>query len=131
MKFWDSVPILLAPIRAGEIDSRFVDLTNDLGAAGDQIHPGTPNPGGAPILLTVSIGFIRNDGFPTTSGDLTLAGRDWPITLDPTGLVLTIGLNAPVTAAGVSYRLVLTVNKTMQGRLFIRDMTIDVLASMG
>ena len=121
MKFWDPVPILLSPIRAGEIDGRFVDLTNDLGAAGDKITD----------ISTVSIGFVRKDGFPTTSDDLTLAGSDWPNTIDATGLVLTIGLNAPTTAAGVSYGVVLTVNKTLQGRLFIRDLTIGVLASMG
>jgi len=121
MKFWDPVPILLNPIRAGEIDGRFVDLTNDLGAAGDKISD----------LSTVSVGFVRHDGFPATTNDLGSAGVDWPNTLDPTGLILTIGLSAPSTAAGVNYGIVLTVDKTLQGRLFIRDLTIDVLATMG
>ena len=121
MKFWDPVPILLDPMRAGEIDSRFIDLTNDLGAAGDQIFD----------LSAVSIGFTRRDGFPTTTNDLSLAGIQWPNTLDPTGLILTIGLLAPSTSAGVNYGIVLTVDKTLQGRLFIRDLTIDVLATMG
>ena len=121
MKFWDPAPILLPPIRAGEIDGRFIDLTADLGSAGDVI----------PSIGVVSVVFTRRDGFPVTSNDLGSAGSGWPDTLDATGLILTLGLLAPSTAAGVSYGISVTVNKTMQGRLFIRDMTIDVLASMG
>lgn len=121
MKFWEPLPILLPAIRAGEIDSRFVDLTADLGSAGDMI----------PSLSVVSIGFSRRDGFPITDNDLGLANKSWPNTLDPTGLILTIGLLAPSSAAGISYGMSVTINQTMQGRIFIRDMIIDVLASMG
>ena len=121
MKFWQPAPILMPPIRAGEIDSRFVDLTADLGSAGDAI----------PNIGTVSIAFTRRDGFPVTGNDLGLAGSAWPNTLDATGLILTLGLLAPEAAAGISYGLSVTVDKTAQGRLFIRDMIIDVLASMG
>lgn len=114
-------PVQLAPIRAGEIDGRIIDLTADLGPSGDQIID----------LTTVGIGILRQDGFPMTPADLAVAGTAWPLALDTTHLVLTIGLNAPTTAAGVAYLLTLTVNKTLQARLFIRDMTINVLAIMG
>lgn len=114
-------PILLDPIRAGEIDGRYVDMTSDLGAVGDSVSS----------IGTVTIGIIRRDGFPITASDLALAGSDWPNAINSTGLIVTIGLNAPATAAGIGYLLTLTVNKTLQSRLYIRDLTIDVLASMG
>lgn len=123
MKFWQrqSMPIELPAIRAGEIDGRYINLTADLGAVEDSI----------PSLNVVSIAITRRDGFAMTVDDLALAGSSWPNTLDATGLILTIGLAPPATAAGSSYRLTLTVNKTLQSRLFIRDLTIDVLAEMG
>ena len=114
-------PILLDPIRAGEIDGRYVDLTSDLGAVGDSV----------PAIGNVTVGIIRRDGFPMTASDLALAGSDWPNSINSAGLIVTIGLNAPATAAGIGYLLTLTVNKTLQSRLYIRDLTIDVLASMG
>lgn len=117
-----SSPVQLEPMRAGEIDGRSIDLTPDLGGAiGDQV----------PSLSNVAIAIQRIDGFPTTSDDLTLAGSDWPNALDATKLILTIGLTAPAAAASHKYQITITVNKTMQGRLFIRDLTIEVLASMG
>ena len=114
-------PILLDPIRAGEIDGRYVDLTTDLGAAADRIVS----------IGNVTIGIVRRDGFPMTSNDLALAGLNWPNAVDPTGLIVTIGLQAPASAAGIGYLLTITVNKTLQSRLYIRDLTIDVLALMG
>ncbi|HEY4153520.1 MAG TPA: hypothetical protein VGM38_09385 [Pseudolysinimonas sp.] len=123
MRFWQRqyMPVTLPAIRAGEIDGRYIDLTSDLGAVGDYI----------PSLSNVSIAIIRRDGFPMTSDDLALAGSDWPNTLDATGLIVTIGLAPPAAAAGVGYQLTLTVNKTLQSRLFIRDLDINVLAAMG
>lgn len=118
----DDLPLDLPPIRAGEIDGRYVDFTSDLGPPGDQI----------PSLGVVSVAIVRTDGFPSVPGtDLMLAGSDWPNTLDPTQLILTIGLNAPSASAGSTYQVTITVNKTLQGRLFIRDLMIDVLALMG
>ena len=111
-------PVMLPPMRAGEIDGRYIDFTADLGPVGDQIVS----------INDVTIDILRRDGFPMTASDLALAGPDWPNTLDATHLVVTIGLTAPTAA---SYKLTLTVNKTMQGRLFIRDLTLDVLAAMG
>ena len=122
MKWWQqSPPIQLPSIRAGEIDGRYIDLTNDLGAVQDRIVS----------LETVTITILRRDGFAMTADDLALAGFAWPNTLDSTGLILTIGLTAPAASALIQYRLTLTVNKTMQARLFVRDLTIDVLAAMG
>ena len=123
MKFWNPLPIFLSPIRAGEIDGRSINFANDLGAAGDFISD----------ISTVSVGFVRRDGFPIVAGeDLELAGnQDWPNTIDPTGLILTIGLNALMGASGLSYGLTVVVSKTAQQRLFIRDAIINVLAVMG
>jgi hypothetical protein len=114
-------PIPINPIRAGEIDGRAINLTADLGAVGDLI----------PSLDTVFLFIVRRDGFPMTSNDLTIAGSAWPNTLDANGLQLTIGLAPPTASAGIGYLITLMVNKTMQQRLFIRDLTIDVLALMG
>lgn len=114
-------PIILDPIRAGEIDGRFVDLTTDLGAAADRIVS----------IADVTVGIIRRDGFPVTSNDMALAGLQWPNAIDDTGLIVTIGLQAPGAAAGIGYLLTITVNKTLQSRLYIRDLSIDVLALMG
>lgn len=114
-------PILLDPMRVGEIDGRAVYLTADLGPVGDQV----------PSLGTVTVTISRQDGFAIGAGDLILAGSDWPISLDPTGLIVTIGLNAQTGSAGVSYLLTLTVDRTMQNRLFIRDLTLAVLPLMG
>lgn len=114
-------PVVLDPIRAGEIDGRAIDLTADLGAVGDQVVS----------IDTIGIGIARRDGFPMNGGDLVLAGSAWPNSLDATGLVLTIGLAPPAEAAGIGYMLTLTVAKTAQQRLFIRDLWIDVLAAMG
>jgi hypothetical protein len=119
-------PVPLEPIRAGEIDGRSIDVGADLGPIGDSI----------PSIDVVSIDIKRRDGFPMSAYDLVLAGPDWPMTLDDTGLIVTIGLKAPVVTAGYpwsgrGYQLTLTVNKTMQSRLFIRDLYIDVLACMG
>jgi hypothetical protein len=114
-------PIKLPPIRAGEIDGRYIDLTSDLGEVGDSI----------PTMNNVFLTFRRLDGFTLSPDDLQLAGQDWPNMLDPSGLILTIGLTSPLLSAGMRYRMTLTVNKTLQNRLFISDMTIDVLASMG
>jgi hypothetical protein len=116
-----NAPVILPAIRAGEIDGRFIDLTSDLGAVGDQITS----------INTVSFTIIRRDGFPLASDDLVLAGSDWPNTLDDTHLIVTIGLAPPATAGGRRYQLTMTVNKTMQARLFIRDLWIDVLTAMG
>jgi hypothetical protein len=114
-------PPAMPAIRAGEIDGRYIDLRSDLGAVDDQI----------PSLSQVSIGITRRDGFPMTADDLALAGTDWPNTLDPSGLILTLGLKPPPPSGGTRYLLTLTVNKTLQARLFIRDLTIDVLTTMG
>lgn len=108
-------------MRAGEIDGRYIDTTPDLGAAGDAI----------PSASAVTLGISRSDGQPMTSADLMLAGANWPLSVDSSGLVVTAGFYAPASAAGVQYRLVLTVNKTIMGRLFIRDLTMVVSPLMG
>lgn len=115
-----TLPVVLPPIRAGEVDGRFVDFTNDLGAVGDQI-----------ILPNTTITIYRRDGFPMSGADLALAGQQWPNSVDPANQILTIGLAPPSTAANIGYRLVVTIDKTLQGRLFIRDLWVDVLAVLG
>jgi hypothetical protein len=114
-------PVALPAIRCGEIDGRYIDFSADLGTVADYI----------PSINNVDIAIIRRDGFPMAAEDLAVAGPPWPNTLDPDGLVLTIGLQPPLGSAGRRYQLTVTVNKTLQGRIFIRDLWIDVLAAMG
>lgn len=108
-------------MHAGEIDGRYVDATLDLGPAGDAI----PSP--SALAVTIS----RLDGKPMTADDLALAGSEWPICLDATGLIPSIGFNAPAASAGRSYKITLTVTKTVQGRLWIRDVLMSVMPVMG
>ena len=70
------------------------------------------------------------NGAPLSANDLQAAGSAWPNTLDSTGLIPTFGFTAPA-AAGSSYLLTLTVNKTTNGRLFIRNSVIFVAAALG
>ena len=114
-------PVWLPAIRAGELDGRYINTTPDLGCYGDII----------PSVDTITIAITRQDGRPITSNDLQLAGGIWPITLDDTSLIVTIGFTAPLLAAGVTYKLVLTVNRTAQRRLFIRDLLMEVAAALG
>ena len=114
-------PVWLPPIRAGETDGRYLNCTPDLGPFGDSI----------PSLSAVSLAIARQDGRPTSSADLQPAGSAWPNTLNSTGLIPTFGLIAPSGGTGVTYVLTMTVNTTAQGRVFIRDMYIQIAALLG
>ena len=116
---WPPVP--MPAMRAGETDGRYVDTTYDLGAAGDAI----------PSVAAVEIIIARADNIATDASDLQLAGDAWQNTLDPTGLILTIGLIAPPTAAGRLYYLTIKVAKTVAGRVYIRDVSLAVTALLG
>jgi hypothetical protein len=116
---YDPVPI--PPLRAGEIDGRYIDTSTDLGVIGDKV----------PSIDQVTISITRVDGAAMTSNDLHLAGTDWPNTVDASGLVITVGFEAPHPSAGVPYWVTLTVNETYQGRLYIRDLTMTVAATLG
>jgi hypothetical protein len=114
-------PVWLPPIRAGEIDGRYMDCTPDLGPTGDKF----------PSISTLSIGITRQDGAAVTSNDLQTAGSAWPNVLDTTQLIPTFGFMAPVEAAGVAYNLTLTCDVTAQSRLFIRDWMMLVAPTLG
>jgi hypothetical protein len=114
-------PVPIPPLRAGEIDGRYIDVSTDLAVAGDKID----------TIETVSIAISRLDGAAMTSNDLQLAGSDWPNALDPTGLIITVGFKAPAPSAGVPYWVTLTVNTTDEGRLYIRDLTMTVAPVLG
>ena len=116
---WPPVP--MPAMRAGETDGRYIDTTLDLGAAGDAI------PSAGAVEITIS----RVDGTPTDGTDLTQAGDAWQNTLDATGLIFTVGLIAPATAAGRGYYLTMRVNKTVAGRVFIRDVSLAVAPLLG
>jgi hypothetical protein len=113
-------PLWWAPMREGETDSRSLDCTADLGRVGDSIQ-----------LAALSVAIIRHDGNPMTGADLQLAGSAWPNSVDSTGLIVTLGLTAPVGSAGQVYRVTLTVNHTVMGRVFIRDVFIQVVPTLG
>jgi len=114
-------PVVWPSMRAGEGDWRVLDCTPDLGPVSDTI----PSTG----VMTVAIS--RMDGALMTANDLQTGGSNWPNTLDSTGLMPSLGFSAPAGAAGVIYIITLTVNKTTQGRLFIRDIFLSVLPRMG
>lgn len=116
---WPPVP--MPAMRAGETDGRYIDATLDLGAAGDAI----------PSAAAVQIDIARVDGKATDSTDLQQAGSAWPNSLDATGLIFTVGLLAPASAAGRGYYLTMTVNKTVAGRVFIRDVSLMVAPLLG
>lgn len=114
-------PVWLPALRAGELDGRYIDASADIGVYGDFF----------PSIDVISVVINRQDKRPMTVSDLQLAGGIWPLSLDDTGLILTIGFNAPAGAAGITYELVLTANRTAQGRLFIRDLLIEVSSRLG
>ena len=115
------LPRTLPSMRAGETDGRYIDCTLDLGAASDTI----PNINAASITIT------RQDGNALTANDLQPAGTAWPNTLDSTKLIPTFGFTAPLGAAGVSYKITITVDKTTQGRIFVRDVYMSVVNALG
>ena len=115
------LPVWLPPMRAGETDGRYLNCTPDLGPFGDSF----------PSLSVLTLTIARQDSRALSAADLQSAGSAWPDTLDSTGLIPTFGLTAPSGAAGVTYQLTLTANTTVQGRLFIRDMYIEIASIMG
>lgn len=114
-------PVAIPPLRAGEIDGRYIDTSSDLGVVGDRVIN----------IDTVTIAINRADGEPLTDDDLHVAGSDWPNQLDGSGQLITIGFHAPPGSAGVPYWVTLVVDKTFQERLYIRDLTMTVLPVMG
>jgi hypothetical protein len=115
-------PVWLPPMRAGEIDGRFIDATQDLGMINDYV----------PGLAALTVSITREDGTALDPiNDLQSAGGAWPDQLDPTGLIITLGLNAPSGAAGQTYWITITVDTTAQGRIWIRDLIMTVAAQMG
>jgi hypothetical protein len=114
-------PRWLPPIGVGEIDGRYMNCAPDLGNVKDTF----------PSASVLSYVIANLNGQPITANDLQEAGSQWPNTLDSTGLIPTIGLLAPSGAAGNSYSITLTANKTTQGRLFIRGFYIEVVPLLG
>ena len=57
-------PVCMPPLRAGEVDGRYIDASTDLGIVGDKITS----------IATVAIGIYRADGTAVTGNDLRLAG---------------------------------------------------------
>ena len=114
-------PVPIPPLRAGEIDGRYIDVSTDLGVVGDKVV----------TIETVTIAISRADGEPLTDDDLHVAGSDWPNSLDATGQRITVGFHAPPLSAGVPYWVTLVVDKTFQERLYIRDLTMTILPVMG
>jgi len=113
--------VCIPPLRAGEVDGRYIDASTDLGIVHDKITD----------IATVAIGIYRADGAPVTGNDLRLAGASWPNTLDATGLRVTVGFYAPPGSANVPYWITFTVNQTLQGRLYIRDLHMQVTPILG
>jgi hypothetical protein len=106
------------PLNGGELDNRYLNCIPDLGP----FHDSFPNTG----VLELTI--IRQDGQATTPDDLQTTGF---VSLDSTGLIVTFGLFAPLASAGVTYILVLTANRTTQGRIFVRYLHMEVAPWIG
>jgi hypothetical protein len=114
-------PVWLPALRAGETDGRFIDTSLDLGAVDDYI----------PSIGNLTVQIARADEEPMTADDLQPAGNLWPNRVDPNGLVITLGLTAPLASAGVTYFVTLIVNPTAMGRLWIRDLALLVSPYLG
>jgi hypothetical protein len=107
---------------AGEITPRYMDCTPELGPIGDFFAN----------IGVCSVGITRQDGNAITQNDLALADAGpYPPFLDTTGLIPTFWYNAPVLSAGVTYYLTLTVNATMNKRLFIRTWVMLIAGKLG
>ncbi len=115
------LPRTMPSMRAGETDGRYIDCTLDLGAVSDSI----------PNINAASVTIARVDGNAITANDLQPAGAAWPNTLDSTKLIPTFGFIAPAGAAGVDYKITITVNTTTQGRIFVRDVYMSVVNALG
>ena len=114
-------PTELPAMRAGETDGRYMDCSPALAPVGDIITD----------VSTVSVAVSKRDCGAMTANDLQSAAGTWDTTIDTTGQVVTTGWTAPITSAGVTYLLTLTVNPTKQGRVFIRDWFMSILPLMG
>jgi hypothetical protein len=114
-------PVPIPPLRAGEVDGRYIDTSSDLGLVGDRII----------TIDDVAIVIARADGADMTDDDLRVAGGDWPNQIDASGLLITVGFHAPSGCAGVNYWVTLVVDKTLQERLYIRDLTMTPAPVMG
>jgi hypothetical protein len=114
-------PVVFPSMRSGEGDWRIVDCTPDLGPIEDSIS----------AVGTMMVTIARKDGAPMSENDLQVGGANWPNTLDSTGLMPSLGFSAPAGSAGVTYVISLSVFPTTQGRRFIRDVFMTVLALMG
>jgi hypothetical protein len=114
-------PVPIPPLRAGETDGRYIDVSTDLGVVGDHVTD----------IATVQIAIARADNAAMTGNDLKLAGASWPNSLDAAGLRITVGFTAPPGSAGQAYWVTLSVNTTFQGRVYIRDLTMIPAPVMG
>jgi len=114
-------PPWMPPIRAGDTDGRYVNCALELGPLQDVI----------PSIRDVSYVIVRQDGRPLDASDITSAGTSWPDTVDDTGLIITFGFKVPPTNPGRVYQITLTVNKTAQGRIYVRDVMIQVTPKLG
>ena len=112
-------PTPLPPMRAGEIDGRYMDSSPALAPLADNFGD----------ILDITITVTRVDALPMTLTDLQPYVAIGP-TLDATGTIATFWWTAPIANVGTDYFLMLSA-MTTGGRLFIRDWSMSILPLLG
>jgi hypothetical protein len=112
-------PTPLPPMRAGEIDGRYMDCSPALAPVADNFSD----------ILDITITVTRVDTLAMTLTDLQPYVTIGP-TLDATGMIATFWWTAPTTNVGTDYLLMLSA-MTTGGRMFIRDWSMSILPLLG
>ncbi len=113
-------PTAMPPMRAGEVDGRYMDCSPTLLPISDLFTS----------INTITITVTRCDGVAIGANDLQVNTSIAPV-LDPTGMIVTFWYNAPIANAGADYILTLTANPTFEGRTFVRDWTMSIVPLLG
>lgn len=114
---FNDLSLMWPAMQPNEQDARFLDFTEAFLVSGDTI----------PSAASVSTQIARKDGFPLATDDLTVQY----VTLDETGLIVTVWLYAPPISAGNLYRVSVIINTTSQEKLIIRNVFLRVSAWHG
>lgn len=105
-------PETFGSFRAGDMDTRDRDYTDDLQPLADTVKSAT-------VVIT------RQDGAARGPSDLAVSGAAM---IDPTGLIVTWWLTGGI--AGSTYIVTVTA-VTAAGRTLVRDGIITVVAALG
>lgn len=109
---FNSLDLNWPSMNPNENDARYLDYTLHFSLSGDTI----------PSRDAIATQVARKDGFPLATDDLNVQF----VTLDDTGLIVTVWIFAPPASAGNLYRISVIVNPTMQKKTLIRNVFLQV-----